>query len=225
MGLGEIRCMSTPSGNHHTESVSCLEMMPDQLRAVSGSQDKKIMIWDLKSGQLLDKLEGHKEGILRIVIMPNGKRIVSQSLDILKQKQGLIVWDLDNKKEFEIEGYDVRAFTPDGRKAIFQSSNREEFGVLDLENEKDTGVKIIHGGDALNICAIAPNSQVAISDSKFRPKVPFTNDGNRDLKVWNLDTGNLKFTLEGHTGYVDSVAITPDCKRAVSGSYDKTLRV
>lgn len=31
--------------------------------------------------------------------------------------------------------------------------------------------------------------------------------------------------LKGHTGDVNSVAITPDGKRAISGSRDKTIRV
>ena len=32
-------------------------------------------------------------------------------------------------------------------------------------------------------------------------------------------------TLEGHSGFVDGVAVTPDGKRAVSASWDKTLKV
>ncbi len=45
------------------------------------------------------------------------------------------------------------------------------------------------------------------------------------LKVWELETGTLLRTLEGHTSSVDAVAITPDGKRAVSGSSDTTLKV
>ena len=63
----------------------------------------------------------------------------NQKFDPLEQKMGFIVWDLDNKKAFhELNGYDIRAFTPDGRKAIVQSANRKEFAILDLDSETHT---------------------------------------------------------------------------------------
>ena len=42
--------------------------------------------------------------------------------------------------------------------------------------------------------------------------------------VWDLASGELKSTLEGHRGYVRSVAISPDGKTIVSGSDDGTVR-
>lgn len=37
--------------------------------------------------------------------------------------------------------------------------------------------------------------------------------------------GPLIRTLEGHTDWVEAVAVTPDGKHAISGSMDETLRV
>ncbi|KAE9398789.1 WD40 repeat-like protein [Gymnopus androsaceus JB14] len=44
--------------------------------------------------------------------------------------------------------------------------------------------------------------------------------------MWSAETG-LPFgeALEGHTGYVNSVAYSPDGKQIVSGSHDKTVRI
>ncbi len=42
--------------------------------------------------------------------------------------------------------------------------------------------------------------------------------------VWDMETGQEKSKLEGHSGMVFSVAISPDGKTIVSGSYDKTIR-
>ncbi len=42
--------------------------------------------------------------------------------------------------------------------------------------------------------------------------------------VWDLESGKLVRTLEGHTGYVSSVAVTPNGRQIVSGSNDKTVR-
>jgi FOG: WD40 repeat len=40
-----------------------------------------------------------------------------------------------------------------------------------------------------------------------------------------LENGELLRTLEGHTGSVQAVALTPQGRRAVSASHDRTLRV
>lgn len=46
-------------------------------------------------------------------------------------------------------------------------------------------------------------------------------------KVWNLETGEELFTLKHHPhcGWVTSVAVTADGKRAISGSLDGTIKV
>ncbi len=43
--------------------------------------------------------------------------------------------------------------------------------------------------------------------------------------VWDLDTGSQVRTLSGHTSLVNGVAVTPDGRRAISASGDKTLKV
>ncbi len=42
--------------------------------------------------------------------------------------------------------------------------------------------------------------------------------------VWDMATGKEMSKLEGHGGYVQSVAISRDGKTIVSGSYDRTIR-
>jgi WD40 repeat protein len=45
------------------------------------------------------------------------------------------------------------------------------------------------------------------------------------LKILDLGSGCELRTLSGHQDDVAAVAVTPDGKRAVSGSYDKTVIV
>ncbi len=42
--------------------------------------------------------------------------------------------------------------------------------------------------------------------------------------VWDVQSGKCTATLTGHTDGVTSVAVAPDGRTAVSGSYDKTVR-
>ena len=45
------------------------------------------------------------------------------------------------------------------------------------------------------------------------------------VRVWDSATGECTATLEGHTGWVMSVAFSPDGTGIMSGSRDETLRV
>src|ERR1044071_6382031 len=45
------------------------------------------------------------------------------------------------------------------------------------------------------------------------------------FKVWDLETGRVVATLEGHASSVSTCAVTADVRRVVSASDDKTLKV
>ena len=45
------------------------------------------------------------------------------------------------------------------------------------------------------------------------------------IKIWNLNTGELRLTLTGHSRGVNTMAISPDGRTLVSGSDDYTVRV
>jgi WD40 repeat protein len=118
------------------------------------------------------------------------------------------------------------AVTPDGRRAVSASKDKT-LRVWDLETG---GSRVIEG----SVCAVAvtPNGRRAVSGSMD------------DTRVWDLETGHsrvlqtppvadmLHAMLYGgtfgpwvHTDSVEAVATTPDGRRAVSASKDKTLRV
>ncbi|MEH2459650.1 WD40 repeat domain-containing protein, partial [Nostoc sp.] len=48
---------------------------------------------------------------------------------------------------------------------------------------------------------------------------------DKTLKVWNLATGEELFTLNGHSHWVNAVAVTPNGQQVISASVDKTLKV
>lgn len=56
-------------------------------------------------------------------------------------------------------------------------------------------------------------------------KTCVSGSGDTTLKLWDLGTGKLLRTLEGHQGAVNAVALSGDGKTCVSGSWDKTLKL
>ena len=48
---------------------------------------------------------------------------------------------------------------------------------------------------------------------------------DRTIKLWDLQSGKLLNTYEGHTDYLYSVAISPDNLKVASGSGDYTIKL
>jgi len=61
---------------------------PDGRRAVSGSWDYTLRVWDLETGECLRTLEGHVLNVDSVSVSPDGRRAVSGSLD-----NTMRVWD------------------------------------------------------------------------------------------------------------------------------------
>jgi WD40 repeat protein len=62
--------------------------------------------------------------------------------------------------------------------------------------------------------AVTPDGTRAVSASE-----------DRTLKVWDLGSGAMLRSLEGHAEEVSAVVVTPDGTRAISASNDGTLKV
>ncbi|NJO19542.1 MAG: hypothetical protein HC838_05040, partial [Spirulinaceae cyanobacterium RM2_2_10] len=69
----------------------------------------------------------------------------------------------------------------------------------------------VHDGPIASL-AIAPDGRFLVSGSH-----------DKTVKVWNLYTGQLLYTLAGHSDWVSAVAIAPNNRTLSSGSVDRTL--
>ena len=67
--------------------------------------------------------------------------------------------------------------------------------------------------DAIACVAISPDCQTLVGG------------GWQKIRIWDLQTGELLLTLDGHSHWVLSVAISSDGKTLVSGSADKTVKI
>jgi WD40 repeat protein len=52
-----------------------------------------------------------------------------------------------------------------------------------------------------------------------------SSSGDRTVRVWDLKDGTEVKRLEGHTGVIDALAVSPDGRYALSGSSDRTVRL
>jgi WD40 repeat protein/serine/threonine protein kinase len=250
---GAGACLRTFEG--HTDLVKSVAISPDGRKALSGSEDKTLKLWNLEKGKCLCTFEGHTAGVNSVVISPDGCQALSGGND-----KTLKLWNLEKGKclrTFEGHTAEVNSvvISPDGCQAL-SGGNDKTLKLWDLE--KGACLRTFEGHTAgVNSVVISPDGCHALSGADYRDKtlklwdlhngaclstfeghlhsvdsVAFNPDGRRalsgshyTLKLWDLATGNCLRTYKGHTGWVQSVAISPDGRWALSGSKDQTLKL
>jgi WD40 repeat protein len=94
----------------HTSGVRAVAVTPDGRRAVSGSDDHTLKVWDLERGEELATLQGHTSWVSAVAVTPDGRRAVSASGD-----DTLKVWDISTGLNAGLESGEVIAdFSAEG---------------------------------------------------------------------------------------------------------------
>jgi len=204
---GWVTCIATSSEN------------PDMI--ISGSRDKTILVWNLTReseqnyGQPRRSLTGHAHFVQDLVVSSDGQFALSGSWD-----GTLRLWDLNF-------GTTTRRFvghTKDVLSVAFSADNRQI-----VSGSRDKTIKL---WNTLGECkyTIDENGHTEwVSCVRFSPNTqnPIIVSGGWDklVKVWSLTNCKLKANLVGHTGYINTVTVSPDGSLCASGGKDGTARL
>ncbi|KAF9951542.1 general transcription repressor [Mortierella alpina] len=115
--------------------VTSVAISPDGRLVAAGSLDRMVRVWDTLTGQLLEKLEGHKDSVYSVAFAPDGKTLVSGSLD-----RTLKAWDLDLAGRNGSRGSICKA-TFNGHKDFVLSVAVSPDGKWVVSGSKDRGVQ------------------------------------------------------------------------------------
>jgi guanine nucleotide-binding protein subunit beta-2-like 1 protein len=203
---GWVTCIATSAEN------------PDMI--LSGSRDKKVFLWNLTReegnyGQPRRSLSGHSHFVQDIVISSDGQFALSGSWD-----GTLRLWELNY-------GTTTRRFvghTKDVLSVAFSADNRQI-----VSGSRDKTIKL---WNTLGECKYTIDEQGHtewVSCVRFSPNIqnPIIVSAGWDklVKVWNLTNCKLRTNLVGHTGYVNTVTVSPDGSLCASGGKDGTARL
>ncbi|KAI9363290.1 WD40-repeat-containing domain protein [Pilaira anomala] len=228
----------------HNGGIYCLQF--DHSILVTGSRDRNLKVWDIKTGRLKFTLEGHSGSVLCLQF--DDRYLITGSSD-----STLIVWDIHTGrkiKSFVGHGESVLNVKLLGNTVVSCSKDRTvriwnlEKGTLEMtlrghraavnavqfKNDKivsasgDRTIKIwdIHTG----VCIKTLDSHSrGIACVEYDGQYIISGSSDQSIRVWCAETGECLFTLEGHTDLVRTLQLDGKSKRIVSGSYDGSLKI
>ena len=198
---GRLNTLRTLHG--HEGGTAAVAFSLDGTRLVSGGADRKVRVWDLRSGTS-GVIGGHQGTVACVAISPNGRLVVSGGSD-----RCVRLWDPGASAGPTVI-YDgphaVRqvAFSPDGKRIA--SSSYRHVRVWDALS----GNKVIQFEGRLDgrvynylaaLLAFSPDGRKIASASQRATRI---------IQVWDTSTGEEVFPPLRHEATVRSVAFSPD---------------
>ncbi|MBS2965832.1 alpha/beta hydrolase fold domain-containing protein [Actinocrinis puniceicyclus] len=205
------------------EQVTCTDLDGTSI-AVSGTSDRMVRMWDLRTRQQIGKpLTGHTGGVSAVActILGDIPTAVSSSWDGTLRK-----WDLRARQQIgqPIAGHTgpveaVACTVVDSTSVAVSGSLDRTVRMWDLGTGRQIGQPLAGhtGGIKAVACTTLGNTPIAVTGSE-----------DRTVRVWDLRIRRqIGQPLAGHTDGINAVAcaVVNDTPIAVSGSGDRTVRI
>ncbi|MBM4073566.1 MAG: hypothetical protein FJ271_32295, partial [Planctomycetes bacterium] len=204
----------------HEASVTAVAFSPDGRKAVTGSEDKTVRVWDLESGAEIACFKGYPQPIRSVAFGLDGEHVaVGVGFDDNTARLCRIA-DQQELHRFKGHWHGIRglAFLP-GEKRLVTGSIDGTVRFWDLADGKELY--------QVKLPPLPPNApEIGATRDVFA--LALSPDGRQVLcghrdrvaRLYDVTTGDLIQTLTGHRSYVNAAAISPDGKHAVTGNGD-----
>jgi WD40 repeat protein/serine/threonine protein kinase len=195
----------------HTHLVNRMAFSPDGRTLASPSHDGTIRLWDMETGEELQRFEGHVARVWDVTFSPSGDRIATASGD-----QTARIWDIETGDEIHRLIGHLGAvlhvtFSPDGRLVATTSSLSSDLSVHLWDSE--TGIRIaqLEGHTASpNVIAFSPDGHYLLSGSLDNVPRLWDVRAETEPRVYSQPTDTF------HTNTSQIAILTSDANQIIS---------
>jgi WD40 repeat protein len=217
----------------HRRAIESVTFLPDGQSILTGSQDETAILWDASTGAIRRKFQG---GNGRVAISPDGRSILMGSLEdcasLVELATGRVVRRFEGdtaarKRRAEAAQKWARgqaevtavAFSPDGKFVATGEADNQAI-VWDAVTARPLHILKGHAG-LVDSVTFSPDNKTVL-----------TGAWDNTAMLWDAATGERIRTFQEHARgasifftknyWVTSVAFSPDGKKILTGSWDKT---
>jgi WD40 repeat protein len=219
--------------------ITGLELTQDGRRAVTASRDSTLRVWDLESGQIVHRLAGHSDAVLKMAVSTSGTHAVSLSRD-----RTVRVWDLVRGKcirglASEDNLRAVTTHTPDplllelGQQVVHDVTASAISRDAELAISSD-GRHVILGDDtgvlswdvsAGHVLKERFDDFIVVAIATGLPGHVVLGSRTGWVKVWDLEARTTVRTFMAHERQVLDLVVNQHLQRLVTAGRDNRLRV
>jgi WD40 repeat protein len=172
-------------------------------------------VFDIATGKVLFKLEGHEAGVRAIAFSPDGKYIATGGADRLGR-----LWDAANGKELRtFEGHagtvEAVAFSPDSKYAATGGAGGSV--LLWRLGTEDPPRPLNTGNNELAAIAFSPDGRLVAIATRRVNQLKFA------VTVWDVMLGKQRARFPGSQETAWGLAFSPDGRVLASGGGDGTV--
>lgn len=199
----------------HAQPAYGLAFSPDGKQILTGDEQAKIMLWDVKSGKLIrefPRARGHQRGIQSLAYSPDGKQFVSVGRDDV-----ICVWNVAGGNPVaKVTGEPANFYGAYMMKngAVYTGTQVEGWRVLAPKTLNIVTKVSVPGGQGAQNFAINRAQTMGVACGR-----------NGVVSVYNLANRKRLASLMGHQDFVTAADFTPSGKFVATTSIDGTLRI
>ena len=203
----------------HPECVSRLAIHPDGRRLFTGRglNDADVRIYDIETGKLVRTLPGRGDS-QDFALSADGRYVLGRD-------ESLRLWAVEGTGRKPVwgpreeMGSDPPALHPNGKECVFRWG--DEISIFSLEDGSLARKVSLTMADP-KLLDSPDGEALVLSDGKHFLCVI----GNAPVaEVFDLETGALVKTLEGHSKPINALALSPDGKRFATAAGDGFVRI
>lgn len=197
-------------------SINALVVSPDGAYAASGSDDRRVHLWEVRTGREVHTLFGHRGYVGSLAFSPDGKRLASGGAD-----QTVRLWDTAMGKQLRCwKGHEgavgLVAFHRDGKTLV--SAGRDAIRRWDVETGKPLGSSPLPAGN-IRILDLAPDGGLLATAG------PYVEEEPTDLALIDTATGKTVRSFGKEDGPGFSARFAPDGRTLAVGQREGRIVV
>jgi hypothetical protein len=225
--MGQCRLWDAKTGEEkwraegHSRGITSAVFLPDGTRVLTSSLDNTVGQWDVATGrEELSLVLKHPDAVTSIAISPDGRQALTTCADKTVRQWDVQTAALIRPLVSGAEMINAVGFSPDGRQALTAGSDNA-VRLWDVRSGQEIVPSGKPGSPLIDLTATGDLVWAAV----FSPGgTHIATAGGSEAHLWDVASGRqmMRFTPSGS---VASARFSPDGRRIITSSWDRTARI